>query len=76
VPGSRVNHNDGDPSTIEIQVYHFSGVQSGSAGGGGIAPSGEAMAIASLPLVVLFVISTTAMMVLFREIQRREYKIW
>jgi len=27
VPGSRVNHNNGEPSTIEIQVYHFSGVQ-------------------------------------------------
>jgi hypothetical protein len=45
VPGSRVNHNSGNPSTIEIQVYHFSGVQagtiasasasSGGAGGGG-----------------------------------------
>ncbi|MBN1842461.1 MAG: hypothetical protein JW883_09315 [Deltaproteobacteria bacterium] len=27
VPGSRKNHNGGEPSTIEIQVYHFSGVQ-------------------------------------------------
>ena len=44
VPGSRVNHNGGTPSTIEIQVYHFSGVQAGtlstasasdSSGGGG-----------------------------------------
>jgi uncharacterized membrane protein YgcG len=50
VPGSRVNHNNGDPSTIQIQVYHFSGIQaassssssssstsgsSGSSGGGG-----------------------------------------
>jgi hypothetical protein len=41
VPGSRVNHNNGNPPTIEIQVYHFSGVQSGLssspqvAGGGG-----------------------------------------
>ena len=25
LPDSRVNHNDGDPSTIEIKVYHFSG---------------------------------------------------
>lgn len=32
VPGSRVNHNNGDPSTIEIQVYHFSGVQAGVIG--------------------------------------------
>jgi hypothetical protein len=30
VPGSRVNHNNGNPSTIEIQVYHFSGTQVGS----------------------------------------------
>jgi hypothetical protein len=45
VPGSRVNHNNGNPSTIEIQVYHFTGVQGASstisppppppAGGGG-----------------------------------------
>ncbi len=27
VPGSRINHNNGAPSTIEIQVYHFSAVQ-------------------------------------------------
>ena len=26
VPGSRVNHNNGTPSTIEIKVYHFSAV--------------------------------------------------
>jgi hypothetical protein len=30
VPGSRVNHNLGNPSTIEIRVYHFNGVQAGS----------------------------------------------
>jgi hypothetical protein len=35
VPGSRVNHNYGDPSTIEIQVYHFSGAQAGSSSDGG-----------------------------------------
>jgi hypothetical protein len=44
VSGSRVNHNNGNPSTIEIQVHHFSGVQAGltstpqvaaSGGGGG-----------------------------------------
>ena len=41
VPGSRVNHSGGTPSTIEIQVYHFSGVEaadtssSNSSGGGG-----------------------------------------
>ncbi|MBW1899075.1 MAG: hypothetical protein JRI61_08455 [Deltaproteobacteria bacterium] len=28
--GSRINHNDGNPSTIEIQVYHFSGIQAGT----------------------------------------------
>jgi hypothetical protein len=27
LPGSRVNHNSGTPSTIEIRVNHFSGVQ-------------------------------------------------
>jgi hypothetical protein len=37
VPDSRVNHNETDPATIEIRVYHFSGAQAGSfsAGGGG-----------------------------------------
>jgi len=29
VPGSRVNHNNGSPSTIEIKVYHFLAVQGG-----------------------------------------------
>ncbi len=32
VPGSRVNHNKGKLSTIEIKVYHFSGVQAGDDG--------------------------------------------
>jgi hypothetical protein len=31
--GSRVNHNNGDPSSIEIKVRHFSGAQAGFAGG-------------------------------------------
>ena len=42
VPNSRVDHNQGNPSTIEIQVEHFSGTQAGtlssasvSRGGGG-----------------------------------------
>jgi len=30
VPGSKINHNSNEPSTIEIQVYHFSGVQAAS----------------------------------------------
>ena len=35
VPGSRVNHNGSDPPTIEIRIYHFSGLQAGSFSGGG-----------------------------------------
>jgi hypothetical protein len=27
VPGSRVNHTETRPALIEVQVYHFSGVQ-------------------------------------------------
>jgi hypothetical protein len=27
VPGSRVNHNNGFPPSIELQVYHFSAIQ-------------------------------------------------
>jgi hypothetical protein len=33
VAGSRVNHNTGNPSTIEIRVNHFSGVQAAAAAG-------------------------------------------
>jgi len=33
--GSRVNHNETTPPTIEIKVNHFSGVQAGKTGGGG-----------------------------------------
>ena len=49
VPGSRKNHNDDIPPTIEIQIYHFSGVQAaisppdegeGSSGGGNGGGSG------------------------------------
>ena len=29
VSGSRINHSNANPSTIEIQVYHFSGIQAG-----------------------------------------------
>jgi hypothetical protein len=47
VPGSRVNNNTGNPPTIEIQVYHFSGVQAGtlasaSASSGGVVEGGSA----------------------------------
>ena len=41
VPDSRVNHNDYNPPVIEVQVYHFSGLQAAvpvaadTAGGGG-----------------------------------------
>jgi len=35
VPGSRVNHDNGSPSTIEIQVYHFTGAQAGFPSGSG-----------------------------------------
>jgi hypothetical protein len=40
VPDSRVNHNETDPATIEIQVYHFSGAQAGSFSAGGGAGGG------------------------------------
>jgi len=39
IPGSRVNHNHGNPSTIELKVYHFSAVVAGSSG----AVAGEAV---------------------------------
>jgi hypothetical protein len=35
VPGSRVNHNNGFPPSIELQVYHFSAVQAAVVTGGG-----------------------------------------
>jgi hypothetical protein len=34
VPGSRVNHLDSRPALIEVQVYHFSGVQAVVGGSG------------------------------------------
>ena len=40
VPNSRVDHNETDPATIEIQVYHFSGAQAGLFSGGGGGGSG------------------------------------
>jgi hypothetical protein len=41
VPGSRVDHNNGNPSTIEIQVYHFSGAQAGSSSSSSSGSSGS-----------------------------------
>jgi hypothetical protein len=46
VAGSRVNHNTGNPSKIEIQVNHFSGVQAGvvagaSGSGGSVVAGGS-----------------------------------
>jgi len=38
-PNTRVNHNNGAPSTIEIQVYHFSGIQAAIIGGGAVTSS-------------------------------------
>jgi hypothetical protein len=40
VPGSRVNHNDPNLSHIEIQVYHFSAIQSGTSVSSSGSPSG------------------------------------
>ncbi|MBW2441368.1 MAG: S8 family serine peptidase, partial [Deltaproteobacteria bacterium] len=42
MPGSRVDHNDTEPPTIEIRIYHFSGFQAGSfsSGGGGAGGGG------------------------------------
>ena len=40
-----MNHNNGNPSTIEIQVYHFSGVQAGVVGGAS-ASSGSGSVVA------------------------------
>jgi hypothetical protein len=34
VPNTRVNHNNGAPSAIEIQIYHFSALQAVSVSGG------------------------------------------
>jgi hypothetical protein len=51
VPNSRANHNNGSPSTIEIQVYHFSGAQAGSpttpASTGGVVGGGGGCFIAT-----------------------------
>ena len=39
VPGSRVNHNEANPPTIEIKVYHFSAVQAADDPGDASDPS-------------------------------------
>jgi hypothetical protein len=51
VSGSRVNHNNGNPSTIEIQVKHFSGVQAAtlaSASGGSVVAGGGGCFISAI----------------------------
>ena len=35
VPNSRIDHNETDPPTIKIEVYHFSGAMAGSFSGAG-----------------------------------------
>jgi hypothetical protein len=44
VPNTRINHNNGFPSTIEVQLYHFSGLQATSTASGGAIPSPPAIA--------------------------------
>ena len=39
VPGSRVNHNNGSPSSIEIMVYHSAEFQAGVATGAEATPT-------------------------------------
>ena len=39
VPNTRINHNNGLPSTIEVQLYHFSGLQADIPAGVGVSSS-------------------------------------
>ena len=39
VPNTRINHNNGFPSTIEIRLYHFSGLQAAITAGVGASSS-------------------------------------
>jgi hypothetical protein len=41
-PGTRVNHNNGTPSAIEVQVYHFTGIQAVNTGAAALTPSAPA----------------------------------
>jgi hypothetical protein len=45
VPGSRVNHSQGFPPSIELQVYHFSAVQAAVVTGGSSSSSLDASAL-------------------------------
>jgi hypothetical protein len=45
VPGSRVNHSQGFPPSIELQVYHFSAIQAAVVTGGSAASVGDASAL-------------------------------
>ena len=47
VQGSRVTHNNGNPSTIEIQVHHFSGVQAAAVAPPGSTPTSATSALSS-----------------------------
>jgi hypothetical protein len=40
--GTRVNHNNGTPSAIEVQVYHFTGIQAVNTGAAALTPSAPA----------------------------------
>jgi hypothetical protein len=44
VPGSRVDHPETSPPSIEIRVYHFTGVQTAVASDSAAEDTGEAVA--------------------------------
>lgn len=78
-PDSRVNHNETDPPTIEIRVYHFSGFQAGSfsAGGGGGGGGCFITAASQDPLIkhLLFYILFGPALISLRTFNVKKWKI-
>jgi hypothetical protein len=83
LPGSRINHNDTDPPTIEIRIFHFSGFQaavarissSGGGGGGGgcfIATTSNGTVLLHLIVYALFIFALASLCIYaFNKIMRR-----
>jgi hypothetical protein len=84
LPGSRINHNDTDPPTIEIRIFHFSGFQaavasissSGGGGGGGggcfIATTSNGSVLLHLIVYALFIFALASLCIYaFNKIMRR-----
>jgi len=58
-PSTRVNHNNGTPSAIEVQVYHFTGIQAVNTGATAVASSARPLPPRSQAVVVVAVVAAS-----------------